>query len=86
MKHRGCFDVFKVHHRNAKVNVLMARRRNGLNVKGFKPCLSQRKKCGCELRVRALGRVKKTDALWAHSELCLVMKYQDVFKYNSSIT
>ena len=75
-----------MHRQNAKVNMLMTRRRNGLNVKGFKPCLSQRKKCGCELRVRALGLVKKNDALWAHSERCLVMKHQDVFKYSSSIT
>ena len=58
MKHRGCFDVFKVRSRNAKVNVLMARVKNGLDGKGIKPCLSQRRKCGCELRVRALGFVK----------------------------
>ena len=58
MKHRGYFDVFKVHCRNANVNVLMTRRKNGLDVKGIKPCLSQRRKCGCELRVRALGFVK----------------------------
>ena len=86
MKHRGCFDVFKVHSRNAKVNVLMARRKNGLDVKGIKPCLSQRKKCDFDLRVRALGLVKKNGALWAHSELCLIMKCQGVFKCNSSIT
>ena len=74
-----------MHRQNAKVNMLMTRRRNGLNVKGFKPCLSQRKKCGCGLRMRALDLVKKNGALWVHSERCLVMKHQDVFKYNSSI-
>ena len=68
------------------MNVLMTRRKNGLDVKGFKPCLSERKKCSCVLRVRALDHLKKNDALWAHSERCLVMKHQDVFKYNSSIT
>ena len=75
-----------MHRQNAKVNMLMTRRKNGLDVKGIKPCLSQRRKCGCELRVRALDHLKKNDALWAHSERCLVMKHQDVFKYNSSIT
>ena len=75
-----------MHRQNAKVNMLMTRRRNGLNVKGFKPCLSQRRKCGCELRVRALDHLKKNDALWAHSERCLVMKCQGAFKANSSIT
>ena len=68
------------------MNVLMTRRKNGLDVKGIKPCLSQRKKCDCELRVRALDHLKKNDALWAHSERCLVMKCQGVFKANSSIT
>ena len=68
------------------MNVLMTRRKNGLDVKGIKPCLSQRRKCGCELRVRALDHLKKNDALWAHSERCLVMKCQGVFKANSSIT
>lgn len=76
----------KVRGRHAKVNMLMARRKNGLDVKGIKPCLSQRKKCDCDLRMRALGLVKEKGALWAHGELCLVMKCQDVFKYNSSIT
>ena len=64
LKHREWFDEFKARHRNTKVIVLMARVKNGLDVKGIESRFQQLKKCSNEHLVRYIDIVKKNDKLW----------------------
>ena len=64
MKHREWFDEFKARNRTTNVIVLMARVKNGLDVKGIESRFPQLKECSNEHLVRYIDAVKKDDALW----------------------
>ena len=64
MKHRELFDEYKSCRQNTNELVLMARMKNGLDVKSIESHVSQLKECDCEFLVRYLDLVKKDDALW----------------------
>ena len=64
MKHREWFDEYKARNRNTKEIVLMARVKNGLDVKGIESRFSYLKECGNEHFVRYIDVVKKDDELW----------------------
>ena len=64
MKHRELFDEYKACRQNANELVLMARMKNGLDVKSIESHVSQLKECDCEFLVRYLDLVKENDALW----------------------
>ena len=64
MKHREWFDEFKARNRNTKEIVLMARVRNGLDVKGIESRFSRLKECSDEHLVRYIDVVKKDEELW----------------------
>ena len=64
LKHREWFDEFKARHRNTKVIVLMARVKNGLDVKGIESRFPQLKECSDEHLMRYLDIVKKDNELW----------------------
>ena len=65
MKHREWFDEFKARNRTTNESVLMARVRNGLDVKGIESRFPQLKECSNEHLVRYIDIVKKNDKLWA---------------------
>ena len=64
MKHREWFDEFKARNQNTKEIVLMARVKNGLDVKGIESRFPQLKEYSNEHLVRYIDVVKKNDALW----------------------
>ena len=64
MKHRKWFDEYKARNRNTEEIVLMARVKNGLDVKGIESRFPQLKEYSNEHLVRYIDVVKKNDALW----------------------
>ena len=64
LKHREFFDEYKARSQNTNELVLMARMKNGLDVKSIESHVSQLKECDCEFLVRYLDLVKENDALW----------------------
>ena len=64
LKHREWFDEFKARNRNTNETVLMARVKNGLDVKGIESRFTQLKECDNEHLVRYIDAVKKDDELW----------------------
>ena len=64
MKHREWFDEYKARNRTTNEIVLMARMKNGLDVKGIKSRFSQLKECSDEHLVRYIDIVKTDDELW----------------------
>ena len=64
MKHREWFDEYKARNKNTNVIVLMAKVKNGLDVKGIESRFSQLKDCNNEHLVRYIDVVKQDDELW----------------------
>ena len=64
MKHREWFDEYKARNQTTNEIVLMARVRNGLDVKGIESRFPQLKECNNEHLVRYVDVVKKDDELW----------------------
>ena len=64
LKHREWFDEYKARNRTTNEIVLMARVKNGLDVKGIESCFPQLKECCNEHLVRYIDVVKKDDELW----------------------
>ena len=64
MKHREFFDEYKARNRNTNEIVLMARVKNGLDVKRIESRIPQLKECINEHLVRYVDVVKKDDELW----------------------
>ena len=64
MKHREWFDEYKARNRNTKEIVLMARMKNGLDVKRIESRFTQLKECNNEHLMRYIDVVKKDDELW----------------------
>ena len=64
MKHREWFDEFKARDQNTNEMVLMARMKNGLDVKGIESRFPQLKECSDEHLMRYIDAVKKDDELW----------------------
>ena len=64
LKHRQFFDEYKARNRNTNVIVLMARVKNGLDVKGIESRFPQLKECENEHLMRYIDAVKKDDELW----------------------
>ena len=64
MKYREWFDEYKARKRNTNEIVLMARVKNGLDVKGIESRFPQLKECSNEHLVRYIDIVKKNDKLW----------------------
>ena len=62
--HSEWFDEYKACNRNTEEIVLMARVKNGLDVKGIESRFSQLKECDNEHLVRYIDVVKKDDELW----------------------
>ncbi|KAK8832943.1 hypothetical protein WA577_005318, partial [Blastocystis sp. JDR] len=67
------FDEYKARNRNTKDIVLMARVKNGLDVKGIESRFPQLKECSEEHLVRYIDAVKKNSELW------IVMEYGDCY-------
>ena len=64
MKHREWFDEYKARNRTTNEIVLMARMKNGLDVKRIESRITQLKDCSNEHLVRYIDAVKKNDKLW----------------------
>ena len=64
MNHREWFDTYKARNRTTNVIVLMARVKNGLDVKGIESCFPQLKECRNEHLVSYIDAVKKDEELW----------------------
>ena len=64
MKHREFFDAYKARIRNTNEIVLMARMKNGLDMKGIESRFSRLKECSNEHLVSYIDVVKKDDELW----------------------
>ena len=64
LKHREWFDEYKARNRTTNEIVLMARVKNGLDVKGIESRFPQLKECSDEHLVRYIDVVKKDDELW----------------------
>ena len=64
MKHREWFDEYRARSRTNKEIVLMARMKNGLDVKGIESRFPQLKECRNEHLMRYIDIVKKDDELW----------------------
>ena len=64
MKHREFFDEYKARSQNTNELVLMARMKNGLDVKGIESRFPQLKECRNEHLMRYIDIVKKDDELW----------------------
>ena len=64
MKHREWFDEYKARDRTTNEIVLMARVKNGLDVKGIESRFSRLKECSDEHLVRYIDVVKKDEELW----------------------
>ena len=64
LNHREWFDTYKARNQNTKEIVLMARVKNGLDVKGIESRFPQLKECSNEHLVRYIDIIKKNDTLW----------------------
>ena len=64
LNHREWFDEFKARNQNTKEIVLMARVRNGLDVKGIESRFTQLKECSNEHLVRYIDIMRKDEELW----------------------
>ena len=64
MKCREWFDEYKARNQTTNEIVLMARVKNGLDVKGIESRFQRLKKCSNEHLVRYIDVVKKDDELW----------------------
>ena len=64
MKHREWFDEFKARNRTTNEMVLMARVKNGLDVRGIELRFRQLLKCNNEHLVRYIDIVKRINELW----------------------
>ena len=64
MKYREWFDEYKARNRTTNEIVLMARVKNGLDVKGIESRFPQLKDCNNEHLVRYIDVVKQDDELW----------------------
>ena len=64
MKHREWFDEYKARSQTTNEIVLMAKVKNGLDVKGIESRFSQLKDCNNEHLVRYIEVVKQDDELW----------------------
>ena len=64
LKHREFFDQFKARHQTTNEIVLMARVKNGLDVKGIESRFPQLKECSNEHLMRYIDVVKKDEGLW----------------------
>ena len=64
MKHREWFDEYKARSRTTNEIVLMARVKNGLDMKGIESRFSRLKECSDEHLVSYIDVVKKDDELW----------------------
>ena len=64
MNRREFFDQFKARHQNTNEIVLMARVKNGLDVKGIKSRFPQLKECSNEHLMRYIDIVKQNGELW----------------------
>ena len=64
LKHREWFDEYKARNRTTNESVLMARVKNGLDVKRIESRFPQLKECSNEHLVRYIDAVKKDDELW----------------------
>ena len=64
MNHSEWFDEYKARNRTTNEIVLMARVKNGLDVKGIESRFTQLKECSNEHLVRYIDVVKKDDELW----------------------
>ena len=64
LNHREWLDEYKARNRNTKEVVLMARVKNGLDVKGIESRFSYLKECSDEHLLRYIDAVKKDDELW----------------------
>ena len=64
MKHREWFDEYKARNRTTNEIVLMARMKNGLDMKGIESRFSRLKECSNEHLVRYIDVVKKDEELW----------------------
>ena len=64
MNHREWFDEYKARNQTTNEIVLMARVKNGLDVKGIESRFPQLKECNDEHLVRYVDIVKKDDELW----------------------
>ena len=64
MKHREFFDAYKARIRNTNEIVLMARMKNGLDMKGIESRFSRLKECSNEHLVSYIDVVKKDEELW----------------------
>ena len=64
MKRREWFDEYKARNKNTNETVLMARVKNGLDVKGIESFFPQLKECNNEHLVRYIDIVKENDELW----------------------
>ena len=64
LKHRQFFDEYKARNRTTHEIVLMARVKNGLDVKGIESRFPQLKECSDEHLVRYIDAVKRDEELW----------------------
>ena len=64
LNHREWFDEYKARNRTTNEIVLMARVKNGLDVKGIEARFPELKECDNEHLVRYIDVVKKDDELW----------------------
>ena len=64
MKHREWFDEYKARNRTTNEIVLMARVRNGLDVKRIESRFPQLKECDNEHLVRYIDIMRKDEELW----------------------
>ena len=64
MKHREWFDEYKARNRTTNEIVLMARVKNGLDVKRIESRFTQLKECRDERLVRYIDVVKQNEELW----------------------
>ena len=64
MKCREWFDEYRGRNQNTNEIVLMARVKNGLDVKGIESRFPQLKECSNEHLMRYIDVVKKDDELW----------------------
>ena len=64
LNHREWFDEYKARNRTTNEIVLMARVKNGLDVKGIESRFPQLKECSNEHLVRYIDIVKRGNELW----------------------
>ena len=64
LKYREWFDEYKARNRNTNEMVLIARVKNGLDVKRIESRFPQLKECNNKHLMRYIDIVKKDDELW----------------------